>query len=44
MIADPVFARRSTLREWLRDHGFDPDQVLDFGDTQLSFSERQSPG
>ena len=42
LISDPVYARRSTLREWLRDHGFDPDQMLVFGDEQLSFSERQS--
>lgn len=42
LITDQVYARRSTLREWLRDHEFDPDQILVFGDEPLSFSERQS--
>jgi len=42
LISDRVYARRSTLREWLRDHSFDPDQMLVFGDEALSFSERQS--
>jgi DNA-directed RNA polymerase subunit beta len=42
IISDLVYARRSTLREWLRDHSFDPDQMLVFGDENLSFSERQS--
>jgi DNA-directed RNA polymerase subunit beta len=30
LISDPVYARRSTLREWLRDHSYDPDQLLVF--------------
>jgi DNA-directed RNA polymerase subunit beta len=42
LISDPVYARRSTLREWLRDHGFDPDQMLVFGDEKLNSAERQS--
>jgi len=31
LISDPLYARRSVLREWLRDHNFDPDHILDFG-------------
>jgi DNA-directed RNA polymerase subunit beta len=27
---DVLYARRSVLREWLRDHGFDPDKILYF--------------
>jgi DNA-directed RNA polymerase subunit beta len=42
LISDQVYARRSTLREWLRDHDFDPDQILVFGDEDLSFADRQS--
>jgi DNA-directed RNA polymerase subunit beta len=32
-------ARRATLREWLRDHGYDPDTLLAFEDDQLSVEE-----
>jgi DNA-directed RNA polymerase subunit beta len=31
LISDVYYARRSVLREWLRDKGFDPDQILHFG-------------
>jgi DNA-directed RNA polymerase subunit beta len=32
LISDETYARRSTLREWLRDKDIDPDSVLDFED------------
>ena len=41
LISDSVYARRSTLREWLRDHGVDPDQLLVFESEKLSVSQRQ---
>jgi DNA-directed RNA polymerase subunit beta len=31
LISDFNYARRSVLREWLRDKGFDPDKILHFG-------------
>ncbi len=31
LISDVTYARRSVLSEWLRDHGFDPESILDFG-------------
>ncbi|HSF80744.1 MAG TPA: DNA-directed RNA polymerase subunit beta [Anaerolineales bacterium] len=31
LASDPLYARRSVLREWLRDHGYDPDRILYFG-------------
>jgi DNA-directed RNA polymerase subunit beta len=38
---DPIYARRSALREWLRDRGFDPDSMLVFEDSQLEVVQRQ---
>jgi DNA-directed RNA polymerase subunit beta len=32
LISDYYYARRSVLREWLRDHSFNPDEILDFGE------------
>ena len=40
MISEPVYARRSALREWLRDQGYDPDQILDFEEDQVVPHER----
>ncbi|MGH2592855.1 MAG: DNA-directed RNA polymerase subunit beta, partial [Anaerolineae bacterium] len=37
---DEVYARRAYLREWLREKGFDPDQVLSFEDDQRPRAER----
>ncbi len=31
IISDNYYARRSVLREWLRDHGYNPDEILYFG-------------
>ena len=42
MIANPTTARRSALREWLRDGGYDPDQLLVFDKSTLSPAERES--
>ena len=33
-VSDVNYARRSVLREWLRDHGYDPDQMLAFEDVE----------
>ena len=38
---EPIYARRSALREWLRDKGFDPDSMLVFEDSQLEVVQRQ---
>jgi len=40
LVSDRVYARRSVLREWLRDHNFDPDQILAFEDKNLLPAER----
>jgi DNA-directed RNA polymerase subunit beta len=32
MVSDQLYARRSVLKEWLRDHGFDPEKILSFED------------
>ncbi len=37
--SEPVYARRATVREWLRDHEFDPDKILHFEDDDLPLSE-----
>jgi DNA-directed RNA polymerase subunit beta len=37
---DRTYARRSVLCEWLRDNGFDPDEILIFEDTRLPSAER----
>ena len=38
---DPIYARRSAPREWLRDKGFDPDSMLVFEDSELEVAQRQ---
>jgi DNA-directed RNA polymerase subunit beta len=40
LISDRLYARRSVLREWLRDHEFDPDQILVFEGKEIPASER----
>jgi len=37
-----VYARQSTLKEWLREEGFDPDAILAFPEHKLSPSERDA--
>ncbi len=39
---NPIFARRSALREWLRDEGYDPDLVLSFPEMNLPLTKRNS--
>jgi DNA-directed RNA polymerase subunit beta len=41
LISDYTYARRSTLREWLRDQCCDPDTILVFEDDDISMEERQ---
>ncbi len=41
LISDYTYARRSTLYEWLRDNGCDPEELLVFEDRQIPYSERQ---
>ncbi len=38
---DFVYARRSVLREWLREQGYDPDFLLSFEDDHRSLAERE---
>jgi len=38
---DETYARRSVLREWLRERGYDPDLILLFEDDPRPQSERQ---
>jgi DNA-directed RNA polymerase subunit beta len=40
LASEQVYARRSYLREWLRDHGYDPDKALVFEDSPLSIPEK----
>ncbi len=39
-VSDLNIARRYVLREWLRDHGFDPDEILVFDSTNVPPAER----
>jgi DNA-directed RNA polymerase subunit beta len=40
LISDPFYARRSVMREWLKEHDFDPDQILAFEDSDIPAAER----
>jgi DNA-directed RNA polymerase subunit beta len=40
MISDQNFTRRTVLREWLREKGYDPDKILHFEDVKIPISER----
>lgn len=42
LVSDPTYARRSALREWLRDNDFAPEKLLVFENEKLSQSERQA--
>ncbi len=39
LISDVTFARHATLREWLRDQGYDPDLILDFDGKRVDKSK-----
>jgi DNA-directed RNA polymerase subunit beta len=41
LVADPIYARRTVLREWLRERGYDPDGLLSFEDDPSSMAERR---
>ena len=41
LTSEPVYARRSYLREWLRDHDFDPDKILIFEDSKDTVAVKQ---
>jgi len=38
---DEVYARRSVLREWLREQDYEPDEILSFEDDERSHDKRQ---
>jgi DNA-directed RNA polymerase subunit beta len=40
LVRDEVYARRSVLREWLREQGYDPDDVLVFENDPRPMSEQ----
>jgi DNA-directed RNA polymerase subunit beta len=40
MISERQYARRSVLREWLKDNDFDPDIILAFEDSKIGTPER----
>lgn len=42
LASDQTYARRSVMREWLLDEGYDPDQVLDVEDMAATAEERAS--
>jgi len=44
IVADRSYARRAVLSEWLRERDIDPDQILDFGDQELSQKQRKEKG
>jgi DNA-directed RNA polymerase subunit beta len=41
LATDEKYARRTALREWLRDMGHDPDEVLVFEESSASFGDRK---
>lgn len=42
LVSDPLYARRSVLREWLRDNGYDPEMLLAFEDMEIPESDQES--
>ncbi len=42
IVTDRTYARRSVLREWLRERGYEPDEVLFFEDQEIPVSEREA--
>jgi DNA-directed RNA polymerase subunit beta len=41
IISDPIYARRSVLTEWLRQHGYIPEEILAFEDNPIPLHNRQ---
>jgi DNA-directed RNA polymerase subunit beta len=42
LASDPLYARRSVLREWLHDNGCEPQAILTFEDSVLPITEREA--
>ena len=42
LASDPLYARRSVLREWLHDNGCEPQAILTFEDSALPITEREA--
>ncbi len=42
LVHDVIYARRSVLKEWLREKGYDPDSLLVFEDDPRISTERQA--
>jgi DNA-directed RNA polymerase subunit beta len=40
LVSDYQYTRRSVLREWLKDHDIDPDDILDFEDLEIPDKDR----
>ncbi|MCL4562210.1 MAG: DNA-directed RNA polymerase subunit beta [Chloroflexi bacterium] len=39
LTSDQTYARRSTVREWLRDYGYEPDRILAFEDMHIATNQ-----
>ncbi|MFN2144334.1 MAG: DNA-directed RNA polymerase subunit beta, partial [Anaerolineales bacterium] len=44
MVSDRIYARHSVLKEWLRDYGFKPEEILDYEEFSVPVSERAAQG
>ena len=41
LMASDVYARRAVLAEWLREQGYDPDEILIFNNKNVSLAKRE---
>ena len=41
LVSEYQYARRAVLNEWLKDQGFNPDEILDFEDMEISELDRE---
>ncbi|HLU11473.1 MAG TPA: DNA-directed RNA polymerase subunit beta, partial [Oceanobacillus sp.] len=41
LLLEPVYTRRAVLAEWLREKGYDPDDILNFDNEGLTTAERK---
>jgi DNA-directed RNA polymerase subunit beta len=44
LVSDRVYARHSVLKEWLRDYGFKPEEILDYEEFAVPAEERAAQG
>ncbi len=44
LASDKMYARHSVLKEWLRDYGFKPEEVLDYEEFTVPVEERSAQG